>query len=94
MSRMKLLDVQDELRERAPVFAARVAPIYRLLGWAWGGADHHIPNEKEICETILHLIDHMDDVDHTNGTGGLWVYSNADEKTFGIYMAIEENCYR
>ena len=93
MPRMELLEVQDELRERAPVFAARVASIYRLLGWAWGGGDY-IPNEKDICETILNLIGCMDDVDHTNGTGGLWVYSNADEKTFGIYMAIEENCYR
>ena len=93
MTKLELQDVKDELRERASVFAARVAPIYSILGWTWGH-DEHIPREDEIREAILELIDHMDDVDHTNGTGGLWIYSNADEKTFGIYMAIEENCYR
>ena len=93
MTKLELQDVKGELRERAPVFAARVAPIYRLLGWTWGGGES-IPSEKEIGEAILHLIDHLDSVDHTNGTGGLWIYSNADDNTFGIYMAIEENCYR
>lgn len=45
--------VTASLQRRAPAFARRIAPVYRLLGWVWAlPPETRVPTEAEISKSI------------------------------------------
>lgn len=85
----------DALAAHVPVFAARVAPLYRLLGWQWHNSE--IPNESRIAATALGLIQNCRDdvqVDHI-GTGGLIVEVSSEEDywTASLWFRVAVNSF-
>ena len=60
-------------------FAKKIAPAYVLFDWKWAGVGGNgvgIPNEDEIYNTILYLINEIpfdDNKEHEHSTGGIVV---------------------
>ncbi|KKM95483.1 hypothetical protein LCGC14_1187810 [marine sediment metagenome] len=89
MAEMTLTHIKLELGHRAPVFAARIAPLYRLLGWTWG-RDLQIPTESQILEQLRELIDHIDSLTSMHGTGGLEAYCDEEDCSLGLRVVIDD----
>jgi hypothetical protein len=78
------------LRKFVPMFATRVAPIYKMLNWSWSldrARSPQIPTSKDIERQAVTLIDLMEDDPDISGTsaGGLWVRSDED----GLHLSFE-----
>jgi len=95
---MELEQIKSELRELVPAFAQRVMPVYKLLKWEWapGGTSAHVPDEKEIEQTLYELVDGLSEEYFGHGTGGLEVYYRMPDKEtgeggeYGLLFRIEE----
>jgi len=85
---MKIEDIKNDLKEAAPEFAKRIAPVYKLLNWKWGGK---IPNEEEILRSTLRLIDKLEIGVTVVSSGGIEIF-NAEvdgHYEYGLQMAIK-----
>lgn len=95
---MELKQIQDELRKMVPTFAQRIAPVYNFLKWEWSpeGSVPHIPDAKEIEDTLYSLIDGLTEEYFGACTGGLEVYYEPPDKEtgeggeYGLLFKIEE----
>ena len=95
---MELKEIKEKLREMAPAFAQRIAPVYNFLKWEWSpeGSVPHIPKAKEIEETLHSLIEGLSEEYFGHGTGGLEVYYEPPDKEtggggeYGMLFKIEE----
>ena len=89
---MELVKVKTELKKLVPDFAKRVAPVYTLMDWEWSPMDKpaHIPDSKEIENTLDNLIDGLNEEDTGNSTGGLYVEYDIENGECGISFRIEE----
>lgn len=95
---MELEEIKRKLRKMVPAFAQRVAPVYEFLKWEWTPppAPAHIPDAKEIEETLNSLIDGLTEKWLGSGTGGLEVYYYMPDKEtgeggeYGLLFKIEE----
>lgn len=93
----KILEcVKSELREKAHDFAIKVAPVYQLLDWKWWVPPSPcVPTTEQIYQTILYLIDTLDQPG-TVSTGGLVVgfKCHPDEGVnYFLKMSIKECVY-
>lgn len=81
MTENEIKRAKDELRRRAPVFAARVAPFYQLLQWRWSRRQKWeiVPAEKDILAALNEFIDEATIYQPGTGlcisSGGLTVYA-------------------
>lgn len=50
--------LKQKMIESSPVFARRVAPIYKVLDWNWFYLDSY-PTEEQIQEHIVELIEKL-----------------------------------
>jgi hypothetical protein len=88
MKEKTLEAVKKDLRKKAPSFAKKIAPIYRLLEWKWLMG---VPTEQLILEAILELIEGF-----RNGsveTGGIKIYWDAEERCYALSFKVEERIY-
>lgn len=49
----------SHIRQQVPGFARRIQPLYRLLGWRWGGGfgrPSFVPTETDILKTFDELL--------------------------------------
>ena len=96
MKTVLLSDAKDELKALVPAFAARVAPVFRLMGWEWGdggGVGNHIPREDEIGQTLDDVIDKLDEDHWKTGTGGLSVFYDEVNGIYGLELTVASNGY-
>jgi len=90
---MELEEIKQEMKKAVPKFTARVAPVYKLLDWKWCDQPH-IPDEKEIQETLYGLIDELGKNGYFNtGTGGLIVAIDKSSKEYTLSMSIDITGY-
>lgn len=68
---------QREIGRAAALLANRVAPVYEFLNWQWVGTG--IPDEYQIYEEILRLVDslEMNEADETS-CGGIIIRKDND----------------
>ena len=78
----------------ARTLAHRVAPVYELLKWKW--SDGAVPDEEEIYEHIIEMLENFDvDNDTCHSCGGITIEMEGD--TYGrdikIYFSVDEYIY-
>ncbi len=82
----------NRLRAMAGFAAMRWTPIYKALDWKWGDPAH-VPDEQEVLDTILRLIDLFEGAgsalegSHCR-SGGIEVGRDFD----GWYIAFVDDC--
>jgi hypothetical protein len=79
-------EMQGRLDKMAEDFAKHIAPVYKLLKWAWFGRKNgdygmHIPDKKDIYLTVCDLINSLNDIEEGKeesfcSTGGIKVWYN------------------
>jgi hypothetical protein len=100
LTQREVADAKGYLRENAPVFARRIAPVYRLLAWHWGDGERaYIPNAPQIEKTLHELVNDMkpwpsDPHIARIETGGLFV--EAERERYGslrVALGFTESSY-
>lgn len=86
-TRLDFVGLRRDLLALAPGFAAKIAPVYALLGWKWVDENDRrdTPNEEQIRARLFKMIGEIGTTPEVDGarpidslsTGGLWV--GADE---------------
>lgn len=86
----------EVLKKRVPIYAAYIAPVYKMLKWTWrqkngSRVDPYIPTAKDIAKVLSSLISSMKDINlEYVSSGGLAVtYTEANIKK-NIEM---DDCY-
>ena len=88
---MNKKDVKGILYGRVGGFAERVAPIYELLNWRWGGSDSP-PTQAAIEQALNELIDSFSGKGSLS-TGGLEVFYNKEDCEIGIRFSYCDSVY-
>ena len=88
---MNKKDVKGILYGKVGSFAERVAPIYELLNWKWGGSDSP-PTQAEIEKTLEELIEHFNG-EGSCSTGGLEVFYDEEDSEIGISFRYHDSTY-
>ena len=101
MNQDKFCEGVKYLKRQASPFAKKVAPLYKLLNWTWGclprkdihGALYYacdVPNEEEIKEHILRLINDLHYKKCTNiSCGGLQVEINLHDQVYEYKLSFK-----
>jgi len=87
---MNKRDIKGILYGKVGGFAERVAPIYELLNWKWGGASP--PTQGEIEQVLMELIDSLDG-EGSVSTGGLEVFFDKEACEIGIGFRYCDSVY-
>jgi len=79
---MELDNIKTKLRETVPDFASAIAPTYESMNWQWspGGTAPHVPDIKEIRDTLYACIDGLSEKWVAHGSGGLEAFYNMPSK--------------
>lgn len=82
---MNVVGIKKELKQMAPEFAARVQPIYQLLGWKWtrDSDEPFVPQVSHILDALLDLVEGIDEDFSSETSGGLEVFYS-DPTPFGL----------
>lgn len=75
---MNIKTIRKELKAMVPEFAARVAPIYQLLGWEW--RDSGVPTQEDIEKALNRQIDCLKGNIISTGSGGVEAYRRKPTK--------------
>ena len=91
---MKLDEIKSKLRALVPDFAAKVQPLYVVLGWEWQPrTKRFIPSIKNIEATLYHLISGIGKGTTATSTGGLRVFidrpTEYDTGKYGLEFAVQ-----
>lgn len=100
---MTKIEMMDRLTMKIPAFAAKVAPIYAVLGWKWrrenDGTGGFIPTAVQIEAELIRLSESVRKPDCGQcRTGGLsvWCEENAESGSgmeAGMDMTISTEIY-
>lgn len=79
---MELEGIKAKLRAIVPDFASAVAPTYESMNWQWapGKTAPHVPDVKEIEETLYQCIDGLSEKWVAHGSGGLEAFYEMPSK--------------
>ncbi len=78
---MDVTKVREELKQMAPEFAKRIQPIYPFLGWQWNtGVEPFVPQVSHILDTLLDMVEGIDEDFYSESTGGLEVFYTEPSK--------------
>jgi len=94
---MDLAQAKIELKKMVPAFAAKVAPIYKLLDWQWEPvqAPSYIPDVAAIEACLNACIDDLDSECVTCGRGGLEAYfepsENGEPGYYGLHFILQDD---
>lgn len=96
--------IKQWLRDKVPEFAKKVAPVYKILGWKWGGIKDEegaVPTEQEIADVLQkEIIERVsfDEGHNIMGTGGLYagfvLIPHGDETTIKLILKMEIEEYK
>jgi len=90
----ELHSVQSYLKDLAPEFAARMAPVYELLGFEWGSDDEAcVPDALDIEEELYDLIDDLDGSPLLE-RGEAYIYISTGGLTVGVEKFSDGSIYR
>jgi hypothetical protein len=98
MKAMTHAEIKSDLHLMVPSFAAKVAPVYRVLGWEWARLDQpaplnvFVPTETDVAASLHGLIDHLDDdPDASVSAGGLVAYrEGGEDPEYGLRFELSE----
>ena len=86
---MNTEEVKGIMYGKVTDFAEKVAPIYKLLDWRWGG--NAPPDQAEIEHTLTYLIDHFKE--GSCATGGLTVFFDKEDSEIGIRFEYNDSIF-
>ena len=88
---MKIETVKEILKSKAYNFAVEIEPVYKVLGWGWGGTDGYlrIPNVDDIYDFAVELIDKFNEPGYIS-SGGIEIFWKENEGEIGIRFVYED----